>query len=187
MKILIAEDDMTSRLILEATLVKLGHEVTTCADGQEAWQAFQKDYFPVLISDWLMPGIDGPTLCRTIRGQYREHYTFIILLTVLGGRANFLAAMDAGADDFISKPFDEDRLAARLRAAERILGLHQRIRKLEGLLPICTYCKNIRNNSGGWEAIDSFVSQHSEVEFSHGICPACFEKHVKPDLDNLRQ
>lgn len=183
MKILIADDDATSRLILEGTLRKIGHEVVSCKDGKEAWDLFGKEYFPVLISDWLMPVVDGPTLCRTIRGSYREHYTYIILLTVLGGKENFIAAMDGGADDFITKPFDEDQLAARLRAAERILGLHGHIRQLEGLLPICAYCKSIRNNDGGWEPIDTYVHEHSEVTFSHGICPGCFRKFMQPETE----
>ncbi|MBM3841353.1 MAG: response regulator, partial [Verrucomicrobia bacterium] len=121
MRILIAEDDTTSRLLLEATLQKLGHEVAAASNGQEAWEAFQRDYFPVVISDWMMPELDGPTLCRAIRRVHRDNYTMILVLTSLGGRTNYLQAMDAGADDFITKPIDEDQLAARLRVAERIL------------------------------------------------------------------
>lgn len=185
MKILIADDDATSRLILEGTLRKIGHEAVSCNGGTEAWAAFQREYFPVLISDWMMPDLDGPALCRAIRGSFRERYTYIILLTVLGGKESFIAALDCGADDFTTKPFDEDQLAARLRSAERILGLHRHIRQIEGLLPICSYCKNIRNNDGGWEQIDAYVRHHTEVQFSHGVCPVCYEKYVKPEFERL--
>ncbi|HEX9998528.1 MAG TPA: diguanylate cyclase [Abditibacterium sp.] len=124
MKILIAEDDMTSRLVLGATLKKLGHEVTATSDGQQAWARLSEEYFPLLISDWMMPDMDGLELCRLIRAANQKQYTYIILLTALGGRNSFLEGLDAGADDFITKPFDEELLAARLRVAERILALH---------------------------------------------------------------
>jgi two-component system chemotaxis response regulator CheY len=128
MKILIAEDDMTSRLVLGATLKKLGHEVTATMDGQQAWDALDKEHFPLLISDWMMPDMDGLELCRLIRAADQAQYTYIILLSALGGKSSYLDGMDAGADDFITKPFDEEQLAARLRVAERILDLHERLR-----------------------------------------------------------
>ena len=128
MKILIAEDDMTSRLVLRATLTKLGHEVTAVTDGQEAWNTIEQKHFPVLISDWMMPGMDGLELCRLIRAVPRSQYTYIILLTALGGKGSYLDGMDAGADDFVTKPFDEEQLAARLRVAARILDLHETLR-----------------------------------------------------------
>ncbi len=128
MKILIAEDDMTSRLVLGATLKKLGHEVTATNDGQQAWDAMDREHFPLLISDWMMPDVDGLELCRRIRAAHRSEYTYIVLLTALGGKSSYLDGMDAGADDFITKPFDEDTLVARLRVAERILALHETLR-----------------------------------------------------------
>ncbi len=128
MKILIAEDDMTSRLVLGATLKKLGHEVTATSDGRQAWDALHKEHFPLLISDWMMPDMDGLELCRLIRAEHHSQYTYIVLLTALGGKASYLDGMDAGADDFITKPFDEDQLVARLRVADRILALHEKLR-----------------------------------------------------------
>ena len=130
MKILIAEDDMTSRLVLAARLKKLGHEVTTVADGAEAWKVLSREHFPLLISDWMMPGMNGLELCRLVRSREQAHYTYIILLTSLSGKSSYLDGMDAGADDFVSKPFDEDQLVARLRVADRILALHERLHKL---------------------------------------------------------
>ena len=130
MKILVAEDDTATRLVLAATLKKLGHEVAAVADGLKAWEAWQqRDDYTLLISDWLMPGIDGLELCRRIRGMQRMHYTYIVLLTALGGKARYIDAIDAGADDLVTKPFDEDLLDARLRVAERILALHDALRK----------------------------------------------------------
>jgi signal transduction histidine kinase len=131
MKILIAEDDATSRVILAHVLHQLGHEVLETADGEEAWAVFQREPIPLLISDWMMPGLDGLELCRRIRAAGRPKYTYIVLLTVLGGKENYLEAMEAGTDDFISKPFDVDQLRARLHVAERILGLQTELREME--------------------------------------------------------
>ena len=146
MKILIAEDDATSRLMLQSTLELLGHEVTAVENGAQAFARWLTDAPPVIISDWLMPEMDGPSLCRAIRAANRAPYTLIIMLTSLGGRENYLEAMHAGADDFLTKPCDEDQLAARLVVAERILGLRHHVSQLEELLPICAYCKQIRDD-----------------------------------------
>lgn len=127
MKILIAEDDTVSRLVLDATLKNLGHDVTAVCDGREAWEALERENFPLLISDWMMPGLDGLELCRLVRAQNYAQYTYIILLTAMGGKTSYLDGMDAGADDFVTKPFDEEQLAARLRVAERILVLHEKL------------------------------------------------------------
>ena len=129
MKILIAEDDTSSRLLLSASLQKLGYDVTATQDGQEACEALQGGYFPVLITDWQMPRMDGLELCRYARAHHPAPYPYIILLTMLGGKTNYLEGMNAGADDFITKPFDEDQLAARLRAAARVLDLYETLRR----------------------------------------------------------
>jgi len=128
LKILVADDDTSSRLVLGATLKKLGHQVTAVADGRQAWEAWQRDEYALFISDWMMPDLDGLELCRLIRAEPRQHYTYIILLTALGGRGRYLEGMGAGADDFITKPFDEEQLATRLHVAARILQLHERLR-----------------------------------------------------------
>ncbi len=125
MKILVAEDDTGTRLVLVATLRKLGHEVIAVSNGLKAWEAWQQDDYALLLSDWLMPGLDGLELCRRIRADPRVRYTYIVLLTALGGKSRYIDGIDAGADDLITKPFDEDMLDARLRVAERILGLHE--------------------------------------------------------------
>ena len=131
MKILVAEDDAASRAILTQILKQLGHDVVVTVDGEQAWGIFLAEDVPLLVSDWMMPSLDGLELCRRIRAENRPAYTYIILLTVLGGKANYLEAMKAGADDFINKPFDVDQLQARLRVAERILGLQRDLTRLE--------------------------------------------------------
>lgn len=178
MKILIAEDDATSRLVLQATLQKAGHQVVAADNGMRAFAAWREAYCPVLISDWQMPDLDGLELCGAIRRMGNAHYTYIILLTAHGGKTNYLEAMTAGADDFLTKPLDVEQLLAKLHVAERILGLRQHVKRLEGILSICSYCKKIRDDSR-WRQMESYVSQHSDAQFSHGICPDCFAKVKK--------
>ena len=127
MRILIAEDDEISRLVLTFALKKQGHEVVAVDNGRRAWEEYQKSYFPVLILDWLMPGMDGVALCRQVRKLQQASYTYIVLLTTLEGKANYLEAMDAGADDFMTKPFDADQLAGRIHVAKRIIDLQRRV------------------------------------------------------------
>jgi DNA-binding response OmpR family regulator len=191
MKILIAEDDTVSRLLLSTTLKKLGYEVIATENGRDAWGVFQQEYIPIIISDWMMPDLDGLELCRMIRSEDRHKYTYVILLTALGGKGSYMEGMNAGADDFITKPFDRDQLAARLRVAERILKLQSEVKQLEGLLPICMYCKKIRDDKApdgeatAWVRVEEYVSAHSDASFSHGICPDCYEARVKPEMNRL--
>src|SRR6266851_956523 len=131
MRVLIAEDDTTSRVILAEIVAQLGHEVVTAVNGQEAWAIFHREHVPLVISDWMMPDLDGIELIRRIRAENRARYTYVILLTALGGKENYLEAMRAGADDFANKPLDSDQLHARLRVAERILGLQRELVQLE--------------------------------------------------------
>ena len=170
MDILIAEDDDTSRLLLGTTLKKLGHNVTVTCDGDEAWSVCkQKPKHSVVITDWIMPGMPGIELCRRIRALKLPHYTYVLILTSLSGKGKFLEGMDAGADDYVTKPFDRDELAARLRVAERILGLKLHVERLEGLLPICSYCKKIRDGEDVWTNMERYVTKRSDASFTHSI------------------
>lgn len=186
MRILIAEDDLVSRVVLGESLKKLGHEVIATEDGKAAWDVYASQRVPMLISDWMMPEMDGLELCRRIRAEKRSTYTYVILLTALAGKKNYLEGMQAGADDFVVKPFDLDELQARLRVGERILNLQQEVRQLRGLLPICSYCKKIRDDQNTWTQIEEYVTEHSEALFSHSLCPDCYEREMKPQLDQLQ-
>ena len=176
MNILIVDDDLTSRLVLEATLKKLGHQVTSAKDGVAALTIFQKGTVSLLISDMVMPDLDGLELCRRIRAAGRSQYTYIIMLTSVGGKSGYLVGMKAGADDFIVKPFDEEMLAARLEVAQRILNLQSQVSQLSGLLPICALCKKVRDDQNYWEQVESYVARRTDAKFTHSYCPDCFNK-----------
>lgn len=186
MKILIAEDDSISRLILLKKLEKTGHTLLAREDGEAAWHAFLMERPQLVITDWMMPKIDGLALCRMIRGHMQEKYVYIILLTALTGKKNYHEGMDAGADDFLNKPVDMDELTARLCVAGRILALHAEMRQVEGLLPICSYCKRIRDENNTWQPIERYISGRTEATFSHGCCPSCLERYVKPEMEEHR-
>jgi PleD family two-component response regulator len=191
MKILIAEDERTSRRILETVLCKAGYNVQAVEDGIQALAAIQKEAPDMLITDWMMPDLDGLELCRRVRALNLSSYVYIILWTALTQKENIIQGLDAGADDYITKPFDRTELLARVRAGERIVKLEKSLRQknrelsealaqvkqLKGLLPICMFCKKIRNDENYWQQIEDYIANHSEADFSHGICPECWEKN----------
>lgn len=173
MRILIAEDDPVSREILRHSLAALGHEVTEAADGRIAWEAFQTSPAEVVISDWMMPEMDGPTLCRRIREVKTRHYVYVVFLTVVNGKTRYLEAMDAGADDFLNKPLDREQMAARLRVAARILGLHKEIGELRGALRYCPGCKSYCDDHEQWQPIENLLEPTFNKEVQPRVCPEC--------------
>jgi CheY-like chemotaxis protein len=192
MKILIAEDDPVSCKVLETTLRKWGYEVVITTDGAEAWQALQAEAAPSLaILDWMMPQLDGVEVCRRVR-QKSGPYTYIIMLTAKSSKEDISTALETGADDYVSKPFDQRELRARVKVGLRVLELEQslarkiselqqalrEVRQLKELLPICMYCKKIRDDQNYWHQIESYLHQHTKTDFSHGICPECYDRYM---------
>jgi len=202
MRILIAEDEAVSRRVLEARLIKWGYEVVITSHGQGAWETLQRDDAPPLaILDVMMPEIDGIELCRRARQLERAIPTYIILLTASTTKEQVVAGLDAGADDYMTKPFDHDELRARVQAGARIVELQMslaerlrereealaQIKRLQGMLPMCSYCKSIRDDQNYWQRVESYIAEHAEVQFSHSICPSCYEKVVQPMLDEMKE
>lgn len=187
MRILIAEDDPASQLVLRRTLEKLGHDTVTTATGTEAWTAYESSDIQLVISDWMMPEMTGLDLCRKVRARQGGRYTYFILLTALSGKGRYLEGMAAGADDFITKPFDRDELQARLHVAQRILSLQKEVLQLEGLLPICSYCKKIRDEQQQWVAMEQYIDERTDASFTHGVCTDCYENRLKPEMERWRK
>ena len=173
MKILIAEDEPVSRTLLSAALRKLVHVVMVAENGRDALDVCNRERVPLVISDWMMPEMDGLELCRQIRARNFGHYTYFTLLTTLSGKQHFLDGLAAGADDFITKPFDLDQLAARLRVAARILHLQDEVKQLKDLLPVCAWCNLICDDRQNWVPLENYVATRLGTSISHSICPAC--------------
>ncbi|HEX4627486.1 MAG TPA: response regulator [Gemmatimonadales bacterium] len=184
MNILLAEDDAVAGRALRAILEAQGHGVDVAENGLEAWGLWQLTGHRIVVSDWLMPEMDGLELCRKIRRRTPPPYTYFVLQTIRSGLASFLEAMEAGVDDFITKPVAPEELVARLRVAERILGVREELLTLEGLLAICTYCKRLRDDHDTWIPLEQYVAAHSTAQFSHGVCPDCYEKYLRPQLES---
>lgn len=187
MRILLVDDDPISMGFLSFHLTALGHLIATAADGEAAWEAIQTGGCQMVISDWSMPGLSGSDLCRRVRSGTAKDYIYFILITSNLGKDKLSEAMDAGVDDFMAKPVDLVTLAARIRVAERILSFHQQIEALQDLLPICMYCKKIRNDQQFWVNVESYFNTHMGADFSHSLCPDCYSEKVKPELDALRK
>jgi len=190
MRALVADDDRVMTAIVRRTLERRGFEVIVAHDGAEAWEILQRDAgIALTILDWMMPGIDGPELCRRIRQDASRAHMYVLLLTGRDSPADLVAGLDAGADDYLIKPFDPKEFRARVDVGLRILTLQRRladrvaelevalsrVKQLRGLLPICAYCKSVRTDHDYWEQVENYVTQHTDLQFSHGICPACYE------------
>ena len=197
MKILIAEDDNISRRILSNFLNKWDFKVIETSDGNQAWEAMQVEDSPKLaVLDWMMPFIDGVELCRKIRGEEKLKSMYVILLTALERKENVIEGLDAGANDYVTKPFDKDELHARIKVGQRVIELQDeldakvkelqealsQVKTLSGFIPICCHCKKVRDDKEYWHKVENYIEDRSTAQFSHSICPECMEKYY-PDPD----
>jgi len=197
-RILIAEDDATSRMMLERMLRKWGHEVVVTTDGSEAWETFRTEQPDLAILDWMMPETDGIEVCRRIRELEGPRYVYVILLTAKGQAEDVVKGLESGADDYVKKPFDHAELRSRIKVGERVLQLERalaskvkslekalaEVKRLSGLIPICMHCKRIRDDKDFWHRVEDYVEEHSDATFSHGLCPECLEKYYPDQKGN---
>jgi CheY-like chemotaxis protein len=177
LEVIVAEDEPITRKRLVAVIEGLGHPVRAFSNGLEAWRAFEEKPARVIISDWLMPDMDGTELCRKVRDRPNTEYTYFILVTAeRTEERDYEAAINEGTDDFLTKPISREAIWRRLRVAKRILGFTKQIRQLEALIPICSYCKQVRDDEHYWKSIEDYIHIHTGSSFTHGICPTCFER-----------
>lgn len=185
MKIQIVEDDAIAATLLAASLKSLGHEARLATGGQEAWQQQQHEPVRVVISDWVMPGVDGLELCRRIRNQGGEYTYFILLSHVAASGEHLDQAMAAGVDDFLAKPAKMAELKARLHVAERILNYATQVSQLQQIIPICGYCRKLRDDRNYWSQVEEYFSKQTGSSFSHGVCPDCYDRVIVPQMREL--
>lgn len=202
MRILIADDEPVSRRLLQLTLTRWGYEVILANDGNEAWQILQaQDAPPLAILDWIMPELDGVEVCRRVRQTSTLLPVYLILLTSKTEREDVVAGLQAGANDYLTKPFDASELQARIQVGVRVVQLQielarrvneleealAQVKQLEGYLPICSYCKKIRDDKDYWQQIEGYIEARSEALFTHSVCPDCYQKYIEPELEVLRR
>jgi DNA-binding response OmpR family regulator len=200
--VLVADDEPVSRTVVGAMLKKAGYAVQNASDGEEAWRTLDGPAPPALaLLDWEMPLLKGPDLVQRLRQRESPAPTYLILLTSRDSSADIVRGLRAGADDYVTKPANEDELIARVSVGARVVQLQRaladRVRSLEEalanvqtlqtLLPMCAYCKSVRNDQNYWEKVESYFAQHGNVSFTHSYCPACYERYVRPELDALEQ
>jgi CheY-like chemotaxis protein len=196
-RVVIADDDRVTAEILARMLRGWDFAPIVTANGADAWERLRSAPGPTLaILDWMMPEVDGPEVCRRVRRELPFANMYLILVTARESRGDVVAGLDAGADDYVIKPFDTEELRARVAVGVRVLTLQERlaervtelqsalssVKQLRGLLPICSYCKRIRGDDQYWQQVEGYIAEHSDAQFSHGICPTCFVA-VSAELD----
>jgi CheY-like chemotaxis protein len=174
--------------------------VVEAANGNDALQFLRNAHQPIVgLIDWEMPQVEGIEVCRQARALNHETPLFLILVTVRDTKQDVVAGLEAGANDYITKPFDKTELLARVKIGSQMVELQQTlthrvnelkdalisVKQLSGLLPICSYCKKIRDDQNYWQQVEAYVGKHSEAKFSHSICPTCYEDIVKPEMVKL--
>lgn len=190
-RILIADDHRATLHLLKRTLENWGFEVIAVEDGEAALRILQSDDAPPLaILDWMMPKINGVEVCAGVRQRDNQPYIYMMLLTALMKKRHIMEGLEGGADDFVNKPFDADELYARIKAGQRVVALERtlqrrvdelqealaHVKKLKQLLPICMYCKKIRDDGDYWRQIEEYIHTETGADFSHGICPDCLAR-----------
>jgi CheY-like chemotaxis protein len=202
LRILVADDDDSIRGMLKSMLTEWGYEVVTAENGDKAWEIMQAQDAPRLaICDWNMPGLTGVEVIRNVRAKPRRHPPYILLLTAKDKQADILEGLQAGASDYVTKPFDYDELRARVNVGAQIIGLQaelgervseleealRHVQRLQGMLPICSYCKKIRDDQNYWHGVEEYISSCSEALFTHGVCPDCYTRFVRPEIKHIKR
>ena len=175
MKIIVAEDDPVTRERLCNTLFILGHDVRAFENGGEALTAFNSDPAQVIISDWIMPELNGIEFCTSVRkAATGADYVYFILITALRtDNSDYDRAVQAGVDDFLVKPVGPGDIWRRLFVAERFIRYTAEIRQLQDLIPLCTKCQKVRNDEDYWYRIEKYIHEHNLEDFRYGVCPEC--------------
>jgi CheY-like chemotaxis protein len=198
MRVLVAEDHAPTREALRVLLERKGYQVTGVGNGDDAITTLLGwDGPSIALIDWMLPGANGLDVCRAVRTQDTGRYVYVIVITARDGEEDVAQALATGADDFLRKPCGASELVARVRTGQRIVELERNlagriteleealdnVRQLRRLLPICMYCKKVRDDTDYWREIEDYIHQQTGTDFSHGICPQCMQSL---DLDELR-
>jgi phosphoserine phosphatase RsbU/P len=202
MQILIADDEPVSRGLARAALTETGCDIVTAEDGEAAWNAIESRTAPMLaILDRQMPHVDGLEVCRRAQRSGAYPPVYIVMVTSAGEPTDLAEGLEAGADDYIPKPFNRAELRARANVGLRMLALQEslarrvadleaalaNVKQLRGLLPMCCYCKKIRVDNSYWQQLEGYLTAHSDAQVSHGICPECLPQALSAADEDPRR
>ena len=192
-RILVVDDFSTMRKIIKAMLRRIGiKSIDDAEDGKVALNLLKSHPYNLVILDWNMPGIQGIEICKRLRELKLKITPYLIILTAsMNEKKDVLETFRTGANDYMEKPFDAKELIARVKLGEKLIKLeieladrikaleeaNKHIKTLQGILPICMHCHDIRKDNETWERIDEYISRHTDAQFSHGLCPKCMKKH----------
>jgi DNA-binding response OmpR family regulator len=194
LRVLIADDDPIARRFLERAVSRAGYEAVVVSAGDEAWRVLSAEDGPsVAVLDWMMPGLTGIEVCEKVRAAGLRIPPYLIVLTSRGATDDVVRALRAGADDHITKPFEIEELRARLAVGVRIVTLQRQlagrilaledalahVQQLQGLIPICAWCRQVRSDGDFWEQVESYLARRSGLQFSHAICPTCRKRELE--------
>jgi len=198
LRILVLDDDAVTRFTLESVIRGAGWSAVATGDPELAFEILTgPDAPPIALIDWQMPTLSGVDLCRRVRQADPAARPYLIFVTANSTSNDIVIGLDAGADGYMTKPIAADELQARVRAGLRTIALQQdlrtrlqeaeaesvRTKPLRELLPVCCYCRRIRDEQQQWSTLEQYLMQRVDVRFTHGFCPSCFEHHVLPDLE----
>jgi DNA-binding response OmpR family regulator len=202
MKILVADDHLVNRRLLQVLLEAEGYQIVEAHNGAEALAMLNAMTEPCVgLIDWQMPELEGPEVCRRARLRYNGPPLFLLLVTIRNTQEDIVAGLRAGANDYVVKPFHKDEMLARVKIGIQMVELQQNlldrvrelgealanVKTLSGLLPMCGFCKKIRNDRDYWQQVEEYLARNSELTVSHGICPECYQIHIQPQLEQLRR
>ena len=195
-RVLVADDDPVIRIAIRRTLLEGGYAVEVVSTGTQLREALLAENAPRLVlTDWLMPGASGVEISRELRMRPEGGQFYVIVVTGCTTPADVLEALEAGADDYVPKPFTGAELLARVNAGRRIVELQEKleariadlavalaeVRTLRGLIPICMHCHRIRSDADGWQKLEGYLEAHSEALLSHALCDECLETYYPED------
>jgi CheY-like chemotaxis protein/predicted transcriptional regulator len=195
--ILVIDDNPTNLSLLVDTLTKKGYKILAAEDGESALEILDHTRPDLILLDVLMPGIDGFETCRRLKAEPTTREIPVIFMTALSDSIDEVKGLELGAVDYIIKPFQIETLLARINTHLTVVKLQtqlqarveeleaalDKVKLLSGMLPICANCKNIRDDKGYWHQVEIYIHNHSEADFSHGVCPDC-AKELYPELYN---
>jgi CheY-like chemotaxis protein len=193
-KLLIAEDDRMSSRLMQAVLKDLDLEILTAVDGQEALDAIEDESPAMIMLDWMLPGVSGLEICQKVRQRNLAERPYIVMVTFRDKGDDVVAAFEAGADDYITKPIHPRQLLARVTGALRLVLrehalVHEQaalqtalasLRNMPPLVPICSCCRRVSDGEDNWLSADRYLSVRAGVQFTHGLCPTCAPRLMEP-------